>query len=63
MTEPTKPARSTRKTTPDADTAAAYDAAWQADLPAQGPQWTARPWVDPVARAAAGRPPGSASPG
>ncbi len=55
MTEPTKRARSARKSAPDAETAAAYDAAWQADLPAQGPSWTARPWVDPVVRAAAGK--------
>ena len=55
MTEPTERVRRARKTTPDEATAAAYDAAWQADLPAQGPSWTARPWVDPVARAAAGK--------
>jgi uncharacterized protein (DUF2252 family) len=55
MTDPTKPVRRARTTTPDDVTAAEYDAAWQADLPAQGPSWTARPWVDPVARAAAGK--------
>ncbi len=55
MTESTERVRRARKTTPDEATAAAYDAAWQADLPAQGPSWTARPWVDPVARAAAGK--------
>ena len=55
MTEPTKPAPPARKSAPDAETAAAYDAAWQADLPAQGASWTARPWVDPGARAAAGK--------
>jgi uncharacterized protein (DUF2252 family) len=54
MTEPTKPRRS-RKTVPDAATAAAYDAAWQAGLPAQGATWTARPWVHPEERAARGR--------
>jgi uncharacterized protein (DUF2252 family) len=55
MTEPTKPVRRSRKAVPDKATAAEYDAAWQADLPPQGPSWTARPWVDPVQRAAKGR--------
>jgi uncharacterized protein (DUF2252 family) len=54
MTEPNKPIRRPRKTIPDQDTAAKYDAAWQPDAPA-GPTWTARPWVDPTARAAAGK--------
>jgi uncharacterized protein (DUF2252 family) len=54
MTEPTKPRRS-RKTVPDAATAAAYDAAWQAGLPVHGATWTARPWVHPEERAARGR--------
>jgi len=54
MTEPTKPRRS-RKTVPDEATAAAYDAAWQANLPAQGSTWTARPWVNPEERAARGK--------
>jgi uncharacterized protein (DUF2252 family) len=55
MTEPTKPVRRPRKAVPDKATAAAYDAAWQADLPPQGPTWTARPWVNPEERAARGR--------
>ncbi len=55
MTEPTKPARRPRKASPDKATAAAYDAAWQAGLPAQGGTWTARPWVDPEERAARGK--------
>lgn len=40
---------------PDTARAAQYDAAWSADLPIQGPTWTARPWVDPVARARQGK--------
>ena len=55
MPEPTKPVRRPRKPTPDKATAAVYDAAWKADLPPQGPAWTARPWVDPTARAAEGK--------
>jgi uncharacterized protein (DUF2252 family) len=39
----------------DRRTAAEYDAAWEAGLPPQGPVWTARPWVDPEERAAAGK--------
>jgi uncharacterized protein (DUF2252 family) len=39
---------------PDETVAARYDAEWQADIPA-GPSWTARPWVDPPARAAKGK--------
>ncbi len=54
MTEPTKAVRRTRRT-PDKATAAAYDAAWQANLPPQGPTWTARPWVNPEERAARGK--------
>ena len=55
MTEPTKPARLPRGTVPDEATAAQFDAAWEAGLPPQGPSWTARPWVDSLARAAAGK--------
>ena len=55
MPEPTKPVRRPRKAVPDKAIAAAYDAAWQAGLPAQGPTWTARPWVDPAARAEKGK--------
>ncbi len=55
MTEPTRPVRRSRRTVPDKATAAVYDAAWTADLPAQGPTWTARPWVNPEERAATGR--------
>ena len=55
MTDETAAPRRSRKRVPDAATAAEYDAAWQAGLPAQGPAWTARPWVDPKARAAAGK--------
>ena len=55
MTEPTEPVRAASNTTPDTATAAAYDAAWQAELPARGPPWTARPWVHSNARAEAGK--------
>ena len=55
MTEATGAPRRPRKRAPDAATAAQYDAAWQADLPAQGPSWSARPWVNPAERAAAGK--------
>jgi uncharacterized protein (DUF2252 family) len=54
MTESTRRRRS-RRADPAAETAAAYDAAWQGGLPPQGPTWTARPWVDPAARAEEGR--------
>ena len=40
---------------PDEERAAEYDAAWGAVLPAQGPTWTARPWVHPADRAAKGK--------
>ncbi len=49
------PPRRRRRAVPDAATAAEYDVAWQAGLPVQGPTWTARPWVDPAARAEKGR--------
>ena len=55
MTDTTTTRRRLRKAEPDAETAAALDAAWQADLPPQGPAWTARPWVDPQTRAAVGK--------
>ena len=55
MTDETAAPRRPRKHAPDAATAAQYDAAWQADLPAQGPSWSARPWVPPAERAAAGK--------
>ncbi len=54
MTESTRPVSRARKSIPDKSTAAAYDAAWQVDVPA-GLAWTARPWVDPQARAAVGK--------
>jgi uncharacterized protein (DUF2252 family) len=54
MTEPTKPGRRARKTVPDKAIAAEYDAAWQPEVPT-GPSWTARPWVNPEKRAAAGK--------
>ena len=54
MTEPKKPAPRPRKSVPDTTTAAAYDAAWQAEIPA-GLSWTARPWVSPEKRAAEGK--------
>jgi uncharacterized protein (DUF2252 family) len=54
MTESTTSARQPRKTVPDEEVAAQYDAVWQADIPA-GPSWTARPWVDPAERAAKGK--------
>ena len=47
--------RRPRKATDGDGTAAAYDAAWEAGLPAQGTTWTARPWVSPDERAAAGK--------
>jgi uncharacterized protein (DUF2252 family) len=40
---------------PDEAVAAQYDEAWQGGLPAQGPRWTARPWVAPAERAAKGK--------
>ncbi len=55
MIEPTEPVPPPRGTVPDEATAARYDAAWGADLPAPGPTWTARPWVSPTERAAAGK--------
>lgn len=55
MPDRTPPTPRRRKAIPGAATAAEYDAAWQAGLPAQGPSWTARPWVDPAARAEKGR--------
>ena len=54
MTEPKKPTRQPKKGIPDKATAAAYDAAWQAEIPA-GPSWTARPWVHATARGAEGK--------
>ena len=46
--------RATGADIPSDELAARYDAAWQPEPPA-GPQWTARPWVDPGERAAAGK--------
>jgi uncharacterized protein (DUF2252 family) len=54
MSEPMKPTRRPRRGVPDTATAAAYDAAWQAEIPS-GPAWTARPWARPEERAAEGR--------
>ena len=54
MTEPKKPARAPKKGIPDKATAAAYEAAWEADIPT-GPSWTARPWVHATARGAEGK--------
>ena len=55
MTDSTSAARRPRKTTADEDpTAATYDAAWEVTPPA-GDAWTARPWVHPTERAAAGK--------
>ena len=54
MTEPITPARRSRRTIPDKKLAAEYEAAWTGDIPA-GPSWTARPWVDPAARARKGK--------
>jgi uncharacterized protein (DUF2252 family) len=54
MTEPKKAVRPPKKAVPDKATAAAYDAAWEADIPA-GPAWTARPWVHATARGAEGK--------
>ena len=55
MTEPTQPVRRSHRTTSGHEAPTAFDAAWQADLPAQGATWTARPWVPPSERSAAGR--------
>jgi hypothetical protein len=55
MTEATGASRRPRRRAPDAETAALDAAAWQAGLPTQGPAWSARLWVDPVERAAAGK--------
>ena len=61
MTEPTKPVPHPepvphpRESVPDEAIAAEYDAEWQAGLRAPGPMWTARPWVNPEARAAKGK--------
>jgi uncharacterized protein (DUF2252 family) len=54
MTEPTEIDRPTTVAGPDAARAAAYDAAWQPETP-PGDVWTARPWVDPTARAEVGK--------
>jgi uncharacterized protein (DUF2252 family) len=54
MTEPTKPGRAPKKGVPNKATAAAYEAAWEADIPT-GPSWTARPWVHATARGAEGK--------
>jgi uncharacterized protein (DUF2252 family) len=54
MTEPTKPARRSRKPIPDEATAAVYDTVWHAEVPS-GTSWTARPWVNPEERAAKGK--------
>ncbi len=55
MTESTKTARRSHRTTPGHGAPTAFDAAWQADLPAQATTWTARPWVPPSERAEAGK--------
>ncbi len=55
MTATNATPRRPKQAADDGRTAAEYDAAWEAGLPPQGPEWTARPWVDPVARAAAGK--------
>jgi uncharacterized protein (DUF2252 family) len=54
MTEPTTDPLYVEPGEPDEAIAAQYDAAWTADIPA-GPSWTARPWVNPEARAAEGK--------
>jgi uncharacterized protein (DUF2252 family) len=54
MTEPTRTVRRPRKAIPDKATAAAYDAAWQVEMPT-GPAWTARPWVNPEERGGIGK--------
>ena len=55
MTESKQTTRRPRMVSPDKATAAEYDAAWQADMPPQGPTWTARPWVAPAERAEKGK--------
>ncbi len=54
MTDETRTPRRAPKAAPDKKLAAAYDAAWTPEV-RPGPQWTARPWVDPVARAEKGK--------
>ena len=54
MTESTRPRRS-RRTIPHKEAAAAHDTAGKAGLPARGPTWTARAWVDPAVRAEHGK--------
>ncbi len=54
MTEPTKPARRAKPPVQNKTTAEAMDAAWHVEAPA-GIEWTARPWVNPTERAAAGK--------
>jgi len=55
MTDTTTTRRRMRKAVPDEETARALDAVWTAGVEPQGPSWTARPWVDPGARAAVGK--------
>jgi len=54
MTETTKPAPKARSTRRNGQTATTYDDAWGV-VPPAGPSWTARPWVHPAERAAAGK--------
>ncbi len=54
MTDEAPTLRPARKKVPDEKLAAQYDAVWAPDAPA-GPQWTARPWVDPATRAEKGK--------
>ena len=55
MTEVTRARARSRKAPPDEATAAQYDDAWKSGSAPQGPLWTARPWVDPAARAEQGK--------
>jgi len=54
VTELIQPVRPAKATGNGAKPGLAYDAAWGVDGPS-GDGWTARPWVDPTARAEAGK--------
>jgi len=54
MTESSNPAPPVDASPPEADMSTVYDAAWTAGTPT-GDVWTARPWVHPSERIAAGK--------
>ena len=61
MTEPKKPTRQPKKGIPDKATAAAYDAAWQAEIPAWPAHGRRGPGSTRRRAAPRARPRGSAS--